>query len=215
MTDAYGVGQSFGDFLHGSVLSALGKAFAGIASPGTLVQPSANAAGASGADFVRGALGLGRPSITVPLPAARAAPAVVATDPAALARLHAQMAAAATSPKPAAAAAPAAKGGSAKQADPAAFAKGMSFRQLLALSTVADHLTSRGAAAHPATGPNAASDMLASLYQNQFANTLKQVGNDPNKRQAATDAFEKKMLPLALRGNTADEYLYGQQQPEN
>lgn len=206
MADPYGAGQSFGDVLRSLIDTQSGaQAGRGIGQGIATAVPAAS-------DFIRGAVGLGRPSITVALPAARAAPvrpAVVATDPAALARLQAGRTSAAVA-APKAAAAPTA----AAAVDPTAgaFGKGISFRQLLALSTAADHLTPRGEV-HPPTGANAASDMLSSIYQGQFQKSLTAAGKDPAKQQAAVDAYEKKMLPLATRNPMADLFL-GQQQPE-
>jgi hypothetical protein len=94
--------------------------------------------------------------------------------------------------------------------DPLGALGNLSFRQLLTLSQASENLQPKGSTKAPST-TDAAGAALASIYQQQFKISIDAAGKDPAKQQAAVDAFEKKMLPIALKGNTADEYLYGSQ----
>lgn len=183
---AYGAGQSFADLL-GQAWPVARDATLNALIPG---RPIIQAAAPTIHDFLSGAIGGAPPNastVTVALPQAKLAP------------------------KPAPAAkVPAAPATQAKAAaDQTAAFGNLSFRQLLALSQVAENTAPRGSAKPPST-TDAAGAALASIYQSQFTNSLKAAGNDAAKQQAAVDAYEKKMLPIALKGNTADEYIYGQ-----
>jgi hypothetical protein len=145
----------------------------------------------------------GAPSVTVQLPPATPAKGSGKTSaPTSLGQLSPAAAAVLAN-----AASPPAK---AAAADPLGALGNLSFRQLLTLSQASENLQPKGSTKAPST-TDAAGAALASIYQQQFKSSIDAAGKDPAKQQAAVDAFEKKMLPIALKGNTADEYLYGSQ----
>lgn len=90
--------------------------------------------------------------------------------------------------------------------DPTAGLAGLSFRQMLALAQTGQ--AEQRATAKPIGAVDQAGNQLAAIYQGQFSKSLSAAGNDPGKQQAAIDAFEKKMLPIALKGNTADAAIF-------
>jgi hypothetical protein len=191
-------GQMFADALHSSISRA-----AQVVAPATDIV---RAAAPTFSDFVAGlAQGPRRDSVTVALPPATPAKAKAATKaptPSGLGKLTPAAAAVLAN-----AAAPA-KGEAG--ADPLAALGKLSFRQLVTLGDVVDKTSPRGSTKAPSATDQAGA-ALASIYQQQFKASIDAAGSDPAKQQAALDAFEKKMLPIALKGNTADEYLYGSQ----
>lgn len=202
MVDAFGAGASFRDLLVNKLLPAESAV---IQAP----QTTADYAGSTGHEFLRGLFGAGRPSVTVPLPAATPARAAAkAPAPAKVPAGLGTLTPAAAAVLAAAAGVPAAKAPAAAD-DLGALGK-LSFRQLLTLSQAQNNLQPRGVTKQP-SATDAAGAALASIYQQQFKASIDAAGKDPAKQQAAVDAFEKKMLPIALKGNTADEYLYGNQ----
>jgi hypothetical protein len=192
MADNYESGMAFRDLLSKAApyVAAAAHPLDTIGQQGVALG---NAAGASVGDFLRGVVGASRPSVTVALPPATPVKAAV------VAKAPAIAAAPAAAAKPAAAAA---------AANPLAGLGSLSFRQLIALGDVADKTTPRGATPRPPSTADVAGSQLASIYQSQFTNSLKAAGSDPAKQQAAVDAFEKKMLPIALKGNTADAAIF-------
>lgn len=123
--------------------------------------------------------------------------------------------AAASVPKPAAAAiAPAAAAApKAKAADPdlySAFSK-LSFRQLGALGQVAGETRPLGSSARPPTSADVAGQQLMSIYQPMFEKALSKAPDDTTKQRLIDQYSEKVLIPLALKGNTADQYIYGPQ----
>lgn len=215
MVDAFGSGLAFRNFI-GDAGNFAARVMPAAINPGmaagTLIG---NAISPAVHDFGVGALGLARPSVTIPYASipVRAAPAAVAPKAApAAAKLGQLSPAAAAVMANATGAAPAKAPAAAAGMDPAtAAALGkLSFRQLLTLGEVADKTSPKGIAPRPPTSSDTAGGMLTSIYQSQFQNALTAAGKDPAKQQAAIDAFEKKVLPIALKGNTADEYIYGQ-----
>jgi hypothetical protein len=207
-SNAYSAGRAFSDFLTNQAYPAARDAVLNTAMP---VRPALQAVGPTLHDFISGAVGGTPPlsnTMTVALPRARAAAPKAAAPPAGLGQLspaaaavlaHASIANAATPAKPAAAA-----------ADPMAAFGNLSFRQLVALSQASQNLQPKGST-RPPSATDAAGAALAQIYQQQFKTSIDAAGKDAAKQQAAIDAFEKKMLPIALKGNTADEYLYGSQ----
>lgn len=149
-----------------------------------------NAIGTSAGDFFRGVVGASRPSVTLALPPATP----VKSAPAAKA--------------PVIAAAPAAAATPAAAVNPLAGLGNLSFRQLIALGDVADKTMPRGAVPKVPSTADQAGQVLSTLYQRNFQNDLKNAGSDSTKQTAAFDAFEKKMLPIALKGNTADAAIF-------
>jgi hypothetical protein len=191
MADNYESGMAFRDLLSKAApfVAAAAHPLDYVGQQGVALG---NAAGASAGDFLRGVVGASRPSVTVALPPATPVKAAV------VAKAPAIAVAPAAAAKPAAAAA----------ANPLAGLGSLSFRQLIALGDVADKTTPRGATPRPPSTADVAGSQLASIYQSQFTNSLKAAGSDPAKQQAAVDAFEKKMLPIALKGNTADAAIF-------
>lgn len=181
MADAYGAGLLFRNFL-GQAVPAVGNAAANALLP---VRPVVQVAAPTIRDFLSGAINGPQNSVTVALPEARPAP---------------------KTPAPAKAPAAPAK----VTPDPLGALGKLSFRQLLTLSQASENLAPKGSTRTPSATDQAGA-ALAQIYQQQFKASIDAAGKDPAKQQAAIDAFEKKMLPIALKGNTADEYLYGDQ----
>lgn len=208
MADAYGAGLAFRKSISDAATPALSVLQL---AAGQTPTPVANAAIAQGAafapkisDFFRGLSGGPQGAVRVKLPPATPAKAPIKAPPApkAAVTLAAGKAGDLGILSPAARTVLDAK-------SPAAAFGNLSFRQLLALSQVAENTAPRGQV-KPSSTTDAAGAALASIYQSQFSRSLKAAGDDPARQQAAIDAFEKKMLPIALKGNIADEYIYGQ-----
>lgn len=188
-TTAIDAGKSFRDSLVQAGNGALNTILPARPALQSIV-PAVTAAAPSIQDFLSGATGgfvpmSGSPSssVTVKLPPVTPAKAAA--------------------PLPAVAAPAAAK---AAVVDPTAGLAGLSFRQLLSLGQLGQ--TEQRATPKPISAVDQAGNQLASIYQSQFANSLKAAGEDAGKKQAAIDAFEKKMLPIALKGNTADAAIF-------
>lgn len=203
MGAAYNAGVSFADFVKNKAFPVARDATMNALIP---AQPIIQGAVPTIGDFLSGAFGGPAPptnSVTVKLPAARPvaakAPAVAAPGLGILSPAAAAVLGAAGPAKAPAVA-----------ADPLGGLGKLSFRQLLTLSQASENLQPKGSTRTP-TSTDQAGAALASIYQQQFKSSIDAAGKDPAKQQAAVDAFEKKMLPIALKGNTADEYLYGSQ----
>lgn len=196
MADPYLSGLSFTDMLHNHIIPGVARVAQAIASPVSVAQnaaaPAADATAATGADFLRGALGLGRPSVTVQLPAAR--------GPAAAAPAAKAEASSAPQAKPAAAP----KGKAAAAADPmadAAAALGkLSFRQILALSQASENLQPRGVVKEPTTADQAG-NLLIQMTMPTFQNSLKAAKDDAAKQKVIDDYQQRVLLPIISHGN--------------
>jgi hypothetical protein len=180
-TDPYGQGLNFRGILDSIP--------AGVANKVAVASHRDQVGFGQSMDFFRGALGMGRPSVTTDLPAAKPVAKPVA--------------AAAAKPKAAAAAGTPAQGSITP--DLAAALGKMSFRQLLTLGQIANQTDERSSTRYD---PNPAATFLTNLSVGQFQKSLDSAKNDTEKKAAVEEA-KKQLLPLALRGNDANEYTFG------
>lgn len=186
MADPFGSGVAFRDILSNIVAPVAHVAI----NPSRYVASHALDAGAQAGvaaapgfhDFIAGALGTPRPSVTVQLPAATPVKAGAKTP-----------AAAAGGKAPAG-------GKAAAAADPLAGLGNLSFRQLLTLSQASENLAPKGTArATPAA--DAAGNMLLSITAPTFQNTLAAAKTDADKQKVIDNYRDQVLLPLVSHGN--------------
>lgn len=193
---SFNAGQNFQNFLTAAPI-ALNPVTAAAMGVGNAAVHVGNAVASGFPDFMRGLIGTSRPTVTVKLPDATPAPAGAGPK----------------TPTGAAPKTPAANTGApAAQAGPTPddmkALGNLSFRQLMALGKFAGDTKPNPNLTKVPTAADQAGSMLADVYKTQFTKSLAQAGKDPVAQQKALDAFEQKMLPIALRGNTADAAIF-------
>lgn len=187
--DNFSSGVAFGHYLANALPGVAHAAQMAIsplapAAGNTIVSNATGPRAQAGADFLTGALGMGRPSVTIPYASIplRAAPAPKA-------------AAAAPAPKAKAAAAPAAPAAANAALDPAAAAAlgKLSFRQLLSLGETVDKTSPRGAVARPTPAADAAGNLLMQMTLPSLQNSLQAAKTDDEKHKLI-DTYNKNYL---------------------